>query len=311
MMLTTMKKLPFLTALLLLPIMLQADITQVQQLVSSQHFNKALKSVEQILNKTPDNQQALFLKAVTLQQLGRDDDAVTIYKKLIQLAPEQPEPYNNLAVLYAKQGKQIEARKTLLSAINTHKSYATAYKNLGSIYEYMAAQAYQKALSTDTSKVTQHAPLRLTTIQKLKQPVQRVAEKKIPLIKTLPKNKNPVAFQSADKSAEIIKIAKQWSKAWSEQDVSQYLSFYSPAFKPPRGLTRKRWEQERNIRLKKPRFIRVQIQSPTVKMLSDNSALLSFKQNYQSDRFSDAIEKTLLLEKINGDWKISKEFTSS
>ncbi len=305
-----MKKFPLLLSLLWLPFALQADISQIQQLVNSQNFRQALKSSERLLKTQPKDEQALFLKAIALQQLGRDNDAIATYKKLTQLAPSLPEPYNNLAVLYAKQGKQTEARQALIDAINTHKSYATAYKNLGNIYEQMAANAYNKALAIKNKKPPQ--PLALTTINKLdKKPALVVATTKIPLIKKLPAVKKKTVTKPDDESELIIDTIKGWSNAWSAKDSDAYLSYYSSGFNPPRGLSRKRWEQERRIRLNKPRFIRVLIQSPKVKILSSSSALLSFNQNYQSDRFQDTVQKTLLLEKINGSWQILKEFTSS
>jgi len=46
-------------------------------------------------------------------------------------------------------------------------------------------------------------------------------------------------------------------------------------------------------------------------LLSENSARLTFKQNYQSNRFRDAVIKTLLLKKISGSWQIVEEYTPS
>ena len=304
-----MKKFPLLLGLLWLPFALQADIAQVQQLISSKNFAQALESVEPLLRSQPKNQRALFLKAIALQQLGRDDVAITIYKQLTIDAPSLPEPYNNLAVLYAKQGKQAEARAALLSAINTHNSYATAYKNLGNIYESMAANAYNKALSIDNKK--QNSQLALSTINKLdKKPVVTTVASPAQ-IKEIPAANKKTASAKNDESELIIDTIKGWSNAWSAQDSDAYLSYYSASFKPTRGLSKNRWEKERRVRLKKPRFIRVSVHSPVVKMLSKKSALLSFKQDYQSDQFHDAVQKTLVLEKIDGSWQILKEFTSS
>ena len=60
-----------------------------------------------------------------------------------------PEPYNNLAVLYASQGQYDKARKSLEMAIRTHPSYAIAHENLGDVYAKMASEAYDKALQLD------------------------------------------------------------------------------------------------------------------------------------------------------------------
>ena len=308
----TIKKRLLLISLLLLPLALQADISQVQQLIASQHFSRALESVERLLRNQPKDQQALFLKAVALQQLGRDAQAIATYTALNKQAPSLPEPYNNLAVIYAKQGKHLQARKALLNAINTHKSYATAYQNLSNIYEKMAANAYNKALAIDNKKQLQKSQISLTTINQLdKKPALVVAATKIPLIKKLPPVKARTNTVIKDESELIIDTIKGWSNAWSAQDSDAYLSYYASNFNPPRGLSRKRWEKERRLRLKKPRFIRVSLKSPNVKMLSTSSALLSFMQDYQSDSFHDVVQKTLLLEKVNGSWRILKEFTSS
>jgi tetratricopeptide (TPR) repeat protein len=62
-----------------------------------------------------------------------------------------PEPYNNLAVLYASQGQYDNARAALEMAIRTNPSYATAHENLGDVYAKLASQAYSKALQLDSS----------------------------------------------------------------------------------------------------------------------------------------------------------------
>lgn len=303
-----MKNLILLLSLLWIPFALQADVSQAQQLIDNNEFTQALKSVERLLKTQPKDQQALFLKAVALQQLGRDDDAITAYKKLSQQVPSLPEPYNNLAVLYAKQGKHSKAREALINALNTNKSYATAYKNLGNIYKHMAANAYSKALAIENKK---QAILKLATINKIaKKPKLVVAVIKPPVVKKPTAAKTKIVSVPKDESKLILDTINGWSNAWSAKDSEAYLAYYSSGFNPPRGLSRKRWEQERRIRIKKPRFISVSVQSPNVKMLSSSSALLSFKQDYQSDRFNDAVQKTLLLEKVNGSWLILKEFIS-
>src|SRR3546814_8685917 len=65
--------------------------------------------------------------------------------------PQLPEPYNNLAVLYAAQGDYDKARDALQAAIAKHPSYATAHENLGDIYAALAGAAYSKAATLDTA----------------------------------------------------------------------------------------------------------------------------------------------------------------
>ena len=54
------------------------------------------------------------------------------------------EPYNNLAVLYAEQGRLDAAREALVAALDRRPD-AVAYANLGDVYERLAARAYARA----------------------------------------------------------------------------------------------------------------------------------------------------------------------
>jgi tetratricopeptide (TPR) repeat protein len=80
---------------------------------------------------------------------GKQADAITTFTKLTEDYPELPEPYNNLAVLYAGQSQFDKARAALEMAIRTNPSYSTAHENLGDVYARLASQAYNKALQLD------------------------------------------------------------------------------------------------------------------------------------------------------------------
>ena len=75
--------------------------------------------------------------------------------------PELPEPYNNLAVIYASQGQLERARTLLETALQVRPDYATAQENLGDVFLQMSADAYQRAAKlqpanrTLASKLTQ------------------------------------------------------------------------------------------------------------------------------------------------------------
>ena len=49
---------------------------------------------------------------------GQDAAAIATFSALIEDYPELPEPYNNLAVLYAQKGEYEGARIALESAVN-------------------------------------------------------------------------------------------------------------------------------------------------------------------------------------------------
>ena len=82
----------------------------------------------------PKDAQGRFLKGQILTEMNKPADAIAVFTKLTEDYPELPEPYNNLAVLYAQQKQYDKARTALEMAIRTHPSYAIAYENLGDVY---------------------------------------------------------------------------------------------------------------------------------------------------------------------------------
>jgi len=111
--------------------------------------SQALAKVNGFLVANPKDAQARFLKGLILTEQGQSAEAINIFSALTEDYPDLPEPYNNLAVLYASLGQYDKAKILLEKAISTHPSYATAHENLGDIYAKMASQAYDRALQLD------------------------------------------------------------------------------------------------------------------------------------------------------------------
>ncbi len=137
------------------------DYQEARKLFSQGNYAPALDRVEDFLAKQPKDARARFLKGLILTEQGKQADAINVFTALTQDFPELPEPYNNLAVLYASQGQDEKARKALEMAIRTHPSYATAHENLGDIYAKMAREAYDKALQLDSSNTSAKTKLAL------------------------------------------------------------------------------------------------------------------------------------------------------
>ena len=92
-------------------------------------------------------------------------EAIQVFTGLTEDFPELPEPYNNLAVLYASQGNYDKAKSALELAIHTHPSYATAHENLGDVYAQLASRAYDRALQLDKTNTT--AQMKLAMVKEL------------------------------------------------------------------------------------------------------------------------------------------------
>lgn len=127
------------------------DYADVNMLVRAGKLAEALTKADQYLAGKPRDPQMRFIKGVIQTESGKPADAINTFTQITQDYPELPEPYNNLAVLYAGQSQFDKARAALEMAIRTNPSYATAHENLGDVYAKLASQAYSKALQLDGS----------------------------------------------------------------------------------------------------------------------------------------------------------------
>jgi tetratricopeptide (TPR) repeat protein len=137
------------------------ELSDVNKLVRAGQYAEALGRADAYLNKNPRDAQMRFLKGVILTEQNKPAEAIAVFGKLTEDHPNLPEPYNNLAVLYAASGQYEKARSALDAAIRTNPSYATAYENLGDIHAKLASQAYDKALQLDSGNSAAKAKLTL------------------------------------------------------------------------------------------------------------------------------------------------------
>ncbi|WP_370653392.1 tetratricopeptide repeat protein [Caballeronia sp. Lep1P3] len=138
---------------------------QIDASIANKDWNAALTELDARLATNPRDVQAKFKRATVLARLNRDDEAITAFTELTQAYPELPEPYNNLAALYAKKGRYEDARAALETAVKANPGYALAYDNLGDLYLRLASESYKRAQSLgSTSPLTRQ---RVTDIQNI------------------------------------------------------------------------------------------------------------------------------------------------
>jgi len=96
-----------------------------------------------------------------------------------------------------------------------------------------------------------------------------------------------------------------WARAWESKDIDRYMAHYHPAFRS-NGQDYNQWRQRKKDLFKQTGPIRVTISQVWVAM-DQNAAVAKFLQKYKDSRASDVGEKTLELEKWDGQWKIISE----
>ena len=141
------------------------DVADVSRLIQSGLYPEALQKADAYLAQHPKDAQMRFSKGLILAEQNKTTEAIAVFTKLTEDFPDLPEPYNNLAVLFASTNQLDKARAALEMAIRTNPSYGTAHENLGDIYAKMASQAYDKALQLDSGN--SGAKLKLTLIRNL------------------------------------------------------------------------------------------------------------------------------------------------
>ena len=319
-----------------------SDYAEITQLLKAGKPTEALAKADQRLAASPRDPQLRFLRGVAQADAGKQNDAIVTFTKLTEEYPELPEPYNNLAVLYANQNQLDKARTALEMAIRTNPSYATAHENLGDIYAKLASQAYNKALQLDAANATSVKP-KLALIRELfsadiakgakpaaaapapavvatQRPAPAPAPAAAPAPTTAPAATAaapaatpapaPAAAPDAAKQ-EAAKDAKEVTaavQAWAAKDMKAYLAAYGKDFDPPGRMTRAAWEKEREARIVGKSKITVQVSDLNVSV-NGNKATARFRQAYSADSLNVSSRKTLDLVESNGRWLIVREAT--
>ena len=327
--------------LALAPAEVRADTLQeASRLLKQGQLGPALEKTDQALAAKPKDPQARFLKGLILTEMNRHNDAIAVFTKLTEDYPELPEPYNNLAVLYAQQRQFEKAKNALEMAIRTHPSYATAHENLGDIYARMASQAYDKALQIDSSNASAQSKLALirdlmsvsvrpatlasrSTSGKVPTPAPVVSKAEVapvakpePAPAVQPAEPKPAPTPAAETKPaiggkpDVEKAIRDWAAAWAGKNVKAYLAAYASDFKTPGGESRAAWEAERTRRIDKPDPIQISIEKMQITIEGDQ-ATAKFRQYYKSGKYKSSATKAMDLVRRDGKWLIQQEQVSN
>lgn len=305
------------------------DGKEASKLYQAGKLDAALAKANAVLAVQPKDAQARFVKGLVFTEQDKKNDAIAVFTGITEDFPELPEPYNNLAVLYAGIGNYDKAKAALELAIHTHPSYGTAHENLGDVYAQMARRAYDKAFQLDKSNAA--AKSKLAVIKDLFPSARSGASvaatassaaakpATVPLSVAVATATSPATIaaaqptaqtatptNSATAPAEISNAVNAWAAAWAGNDVAGYLNFYAPDFTPAGGETREVWAQTRSDRIAAPRKIVVSVSDVKI-ALAGSEATVQFRQDYRSGTVKNNSSKTLKMAKYGAQWLIRSE----
>ena len=281
----------------------QTDINEIKLLLKNGKYKIAENIINGAIEENLNNPEILFYKGIIETNLGKTNQAIDTFRGLTERFPELPEPFNNLAVLYAEKGQFRLAKEILEQAIKTNPSYLTAHINLGDIFTKMASEAYNKALEIDKSN-----NIAITKLSMITQ-----------LFNYNPNTKNTVIDSvNTKKEVKITKLSKKelkkvilnsienWKTAWEIKDVESYFDSYSSNFIYPNNMTKSQWQKYRTNRILPKKIISISISNIKFKFKKEK-IIATFTQNYKSGRLNQTSNKNLTFVAESGQWFIVEE----
>ncbi len=222
-------------------------------------------------------------KPVTVELVKTSGEAVSVQIASLDMKARSasqalPEKTTNLPELPAKTVLSSETSTRLIPPVANAQS---------------PAAEVQTAAATTTPIATTQPPVAVASITKPESPSVAVA-------------KDPTTAEKAEANRSVMAAVKRWADAWSKQDPDAYIAMYAPTFKP-KDMTRAQWEAYRRDRLTKPKSIRIELSDQKAIMLSAQKMRVTFTQQYMSDSLKTSDKKTLELELIDNQWRITLE----
>ena len=263
-----------------------------------------------------ERDRQLFAQAFELSAQEQWSEAEPIYRDLLKRNAEWPEPKNNLAILLLKTNRMDEAKQMFEQAVTSTPSYRIAQKNRTQLYNFLATQAYGKALGNEQVSdlpamdlIEQiHLPVQL--VEKV---VEKIVEKKVEVIVEKPVPALPPSQPETVTTENVLDSIEgqllTWSKAWSDGNFDQYIRAYSENFEPfdqPDKLSE--WKNIRKAKLKYGKDVKVTVTGLRVYIEEPGDRVLAeFIQLYKSATYSDKVLKQLHMQKAQDNWLILSE----
>jgi hypothetical protein len=106
----------------------------------------------------------------------------------------------------------------------------------------------------------------------------------------------------------ISRRLHSWALAWELKDLTTYFSYYSKNFKPKDSASDiQEWKAKKSFYIKKAIDLNITLRHIVFKHLDENTATVSFNQEYRSRDYSDNTHKLIELVWENNQWLILRE----
>jgi hypothetical protein len=117
----------------------------------------------------------------------------------------------------------------------------------------------------------------------------------------------PLASPAISREDEVRLMVKTWLEAWNNKNLNQYMSYYANNFRSDKGQNYTAWKNHKANLFRVYKTINVRASNMSITFKNDQSAEITFRQDYRSDWTRDNGIKTLKVVKQNGRWLIISE----
>ncbi|MBX2867402.1 MAG: tetratricopeptide repeat protein [Acidiferrobacterales bacterium] len=285
------------------------DENAVKVLIEDEEYKNAIARVEAALKKDKKNSVLLLQRGLVLVKLDRLDDAKAHYKKLKRRIKNNPEPWNNLAMVYRLEGNYEQAVTEFKKTIKRFPDYVTALENLGDTYIEMAQRAYAAGAEIDPKQELlvskSELGLEFSTLAVSNTP----SAKRRALAKQKRSNKEITKKTAVSLLVEqqVFDLLNSWITSWSERNIEKFLSHYSNQYIPQNNISLEEWLAGKSKAISQAKYIRIKLDDIKIEQFDQSNLTATFKQYYESDSSKNRSIKTLGLRVYNGQWFIVRE----
>jgi tetratricopeptide (TPR) repeat protein len=106
-------------------------IERGNKFVAENSLARAKAEYQKALKIFPRHVDALYNLAVACEKLGQNDEAITHYKRYVELAAHDADAWTQLGLRYEAAGKKAEAQQAYKQALTVNPGYGLAHHNLG------------------------------------------------------------------------------------------------------------------------------------------------------------------------------------
>ena len=204
-----------------------------------------------------------------------------------------------MAYIEAKLGNIDEAIKILRNSITSNEDIDVVYKNLTNLYAFQANVIYEEALSIKEPKNN----INLTLLENLK----TTNKKKFNQVKSDDIKKIPYINKIDPK--DVKKFINEWASSWQNKDFKKYFSSYGENYHSLKFKSNSAWKNDRKNKIKNKNNIEIKISNIKFINYDNKDILAQFTQSYNSDSFSDVVNKHFTITLVGEIFKITGEYT--